>query len=96
MIGQHHNEAAFLAEIKRVDDEPILLGVHPSTIVAVVGALQLALRHPDMQPGGSHSVAVVSCRYFIDAVIESAESNGWHAIAAALRMGDDPACDLKM
>jgi hypothetical protein len=70
-------------------DMPLSLNLHSA--LAIVGALQLALRHPAVA-GTQSSVPV---RKLIDAVIAATETNGYLAAAEMMRLGDHPEHDRK-
>lgn len=56
--------------------------------VQVIGALQLALRHPQLPPN-----VRADLRSFIDAFLEKVETIQ-PELAQLIRMGDAPECDL--
>ena len=68
--------------------EGIHLWLSPVLAVALVGNLQLALRHP-----GNRGAAAAQARTIADAVVgQLARGDG--RIEALLRRGDDPRCDV--
>jgi hypothetical protein len=66
---------------------PVHMDLH--TMMCVVGALQLSLRHPQ-NTGPSAKVV----RELIAGIIARVETEGYKATAEMMRLGDDPANDL--
>ncbi len=60
-----------------------------TSALALVGSLQLALRHP-----GFDGPSAIVARRIVDGVIGSMELAGLVATAAIARLGDDEACDV--
>jgi hypothetical protein len=77
-------EAYAAEQLKHKDDEfAVSLKLHQ--VSAVIGNLQLALRHPGNQ-GLTHDIAEAICHLLIDEM----ERRGLHFSARVARMGFDP------
>ena len=77
--------------VRRLEGGVFRLTLDPSSIVALIGALQLALRHPDVRG----MVAAARIEIVKDACI-SILARGDKAIERLLRMGDDPRYDIEL
>ena len=80
---------AATAEQERAPLFRLPLHLDLTAALAIVGNLQLAMRHPG-NDGPSREVA----RTLIDGIIERMETSGFPASAALARMGDDPRRDV--
>jgi hypothetical protein len=77
-------------EQKRAGDWKIQFSLDLNTTLALIGNLQLALRHPANQSGTSYEVA----RDLIDDIHTGLKERGFHAHARMIEFGDDPAHDF--
>jgi len=66
---------------------PIHLDLH--SLLCVVGALQLALRHP-----GNNGQSSQVLRELIDGIIDRLETHGFTAIVELMRLGFNPEHDI--
>ena len=80
---------AFLQEASENRDMPIVLQLSIDDVLALVPALQLALRHP-----GFTGPSSLVTRRVITQVIEGFKIRELNKIAAALELGNDPANDV--
>lgn len=82
-------EAAFLAQLREKTDagEPAVIALEPMELVILVGAVQLALRHP--QYPASHRAT--SAAFVADALAYFADAP---AVAAVIEAGNDPDQDV--
>ena len=84
-------EAAEREVIERGHGAVFELSLDLGSAIALIGTLQLALRHPGLS--GSRSTSVTA-RYLIDGLIQRIEDAGFPQCARMAAMGDDPQYDV--
>jgi hypothetical protein len=81
-------EAAAREVVERGHGAVFELSLDLGSAIALIGTLQLALRHP-----GVTGSAAVTSRYFIDGLIQRIDDAGFPTCAKLAAMGDDPRYD---
>jgi len=81
--------AAATREMATSRDFALPVHLDIQTLMCLVGALQLALRHPG-NTGPSSQVV----RQVIDAIIDRLEVHGYRAVAHLMRLGYNPEHDI--
>jgi hypothetical protein len=77
-----------LAEFRSKGNLPLMVELDVASAIAVIGSLQLALRHPEHK-----GACAKAARALIDGLIEMIRQMGFEYNALMARLGDDPEYD---